>query len=155
VVSNPRDRETLRGFTLVEVIISSIILVIAAGALLSLTSQSLGMHRRGEQKIVAASILDDLLSRVLTEGAQDFTSMYPSRGFCEEPFTTWEYEVEIGNSVGLDPYQVTARVTSPTGRNYECATLVAPRLGEEPNPIRAPDEPVDREERWAEIKEEL
>ena len=143
------------GFTLVEVIISSLILVIAAGALLSLTSQSLGMHRRGEQKIVAASLLDDLLGSVLTEGAQDFTTMYPSRGFCEAPFTDWEYEVEIDNSVGLDPYRVTARVTSPTGRRYECATLIAPRLGEDPNPVRAPDEPIDREERWAEIKEEL
>ena len=147
--------ERPRGFTLVEVIISSIILVIAAGALLSLTSQSLGMHRRGEQKIVAASLLDELLGRVLTEGAQDFASMYPSRGFCEEPFTTWEYEVEIDSSVGIDPYRITARVTSPTGRSYECATLIAPRLGDDPNPVRAPDEPVDREARWAEIKEDL
>ena len=55
----------------------------------------MGMHRRGEQKIVAASLLDDLLGSVLTEGAQDFTTMYPSRGFCEAPFTDWEYEVEI------------------------------------------------------------
>ena len=61
----------------------------------------------------------------------------------------------IDNSVGLDPYRVTATVTSPTGRSYECATLIAPRLGEDPNPVRAPDEPIDREERWAEIKEEL
>ena len=143
-----------RGFTLVEVIISAMILVIAAGSLLSLTSQSLSMHRRGEQKVLAASMLDELLGRVLTEGAQDFESMYSSRGSCEEPFQDWEYEVEIDNAVGTDPYRVTARVTSPNGSTYECATLIAPRLGEEPNPPRAPEEPVDREERWAEIMEE-
>lgn len=143
-----------RGFTLVEVIISGIILVIAAGSLLSLTSQSLNMHRKGEEKVVAASLLDELLGKVLTEGAQDFENMHPSRGPCEEPFSNWEYEVDIDNAVGTDPYRVTARVVSPNGRTFECATLIAPRLGEEPNPVRAPAEPVDREERWAEMMEE-
>ena len=148
------DSRKSRGFTLVEVIISGIILVIAAVSLLSLTSQSLSMHRRGEEKIVAASLLDELLSKVLTEGALDFESMYSSRGSCEEPFSNWEYEVEIDNAAGTDPYRVNARVVSPNGRTFECATLIAPRLGEEPNPVRAPAEPVDREERWAELMEE-
>ena len=147
------SRGTSRGFTLVEVIISSLILVISAGELLSLTSQALSTHRRGEEKIVAAALLDELLGRVLTEGAEDFGLMYPGQGSCDAPFSKWSYDVDIENSVGIDPFRVNAAVTSPTGRSYECATLIAPRLGDEPNPVRAPEEPIDREERWAEINE--
>ncbi|MED5507873.1 MAG: type II secretion system protein [Planctomycetota bacterium] len=142
-----------RGFTLVEVIISGVILVICAGVLLTLTSQALSMHRRGEEKVVAAALLDELLGRVLTEGAEDFGLVYSNQGPCDAPFQNWEYSVDIDNAVGIDPFKVNVVVTSPIGNPYECATLVAPRLGEDPNPVRSPEEPVDREERWAEINE--
>ena len=147
-------RELRRGFTLIEVIIAGVILALGAASLLSLTSRALQMQRRGEQKIIAASLLDELLSTVLVEGPQDFLRMNSMRGPCDAPFSKWEYKLEIDSAVGTDPFKVMAIVYSPSGDAFECSTLIAPRLGEEPNPERIPFEPIDREGRWAELDEE-
>ena len=152
MVRRPGQRRC--GFTLIEVIISGIILAIGMTALLTLTSRALAMQRRGERKIVAASILDELLGSVLTEGPHDFVKLHSTSGPCEPPFDDWEYKVEIDDSVGMDPFRVLAEVISPDGHVYECATLIAPKLGEEPDPDRFPPEPIDREARWAEIEDE-
>ena len=132
-----------RGFTLVEVIISGVILVICAGVLLTLTSQALSMHRRGEEKVVAAALLDELLGRVLTEGAEDFGLIYSNQGPCDAPFQNWEYSVDIDNAVG-SILQGERRGHESDRQPYECATLVAPAgRGSESSPV--PEEPVDRE----------
>tara|TARA_B100001059_G_scaffold74676_1_gene72274 strand:- start:720 stop:1187 length:468 start_codon:yes stop_codon:yes gene_type:complete len=146
--------QNTRGFTLIEVIIAGVILALGAASLLSLTSRALQMQRRGEQKIVAASLLDELLSTVLMEGPQDFVQMNSMNGSCDSPFEEWEYKLEIDSAVGTDPFQVMAIVYAPNGDAFECSTMIAPRLGEEPNPERIPFEPIDREARWAELQED-
>lgn len=150
---NPRLRYK-SGFTLIEVVIAGVILAIGVTTLLTLTSRSLSMQRRGEEKIVAATILDELLSAVLTEGPQDYVRLHSTTGPCEPPFTDWEYRIEIEDAVGSDPFQVLAQIVSPNGGVYECATLIAPKLGETPDPDRFPPEPIDREARWAELDAE-
>ena len=142
------------GFTLIEVIIAGVILALGAASLLSLTSRALQMQRRGEQKIIAASLLDELLATVLMEGPQDFVQMNSLNGPCDPPFEQWQFRVEIDSAVGSDPFRVLATVFAPDGDEFNCATLIAPRLGEEPNPERIPFEPIDREARWAELEEE-
>ena len=142
------------GFTLIEVIIAGVILALGAASLLSLTSRALQMQRRGEQKIIAASLLDELLSTVLVEGPQDFVQMNSMNGPCDFPFEEWQYKVEIDSAVGRDPFRIIATVYSPNGDAFDCSTLIAARLGEEPNPERIPFEPIDREARWAELEEE-
>ena len=149
---HPHNHRT--GFTLIEVLVAGIVLAIGMTTLLSITSQALSTQRRGEQKIIAASLLDELLSSVLTEGPQDFIRLKSSSGPCDAPFDDWEYVVEIDNAVGSDPFKVLATVTSPSGQAYECGTLIAPKLGEEPNPDRFPFEPIDREGRWLELEDE-
>jgi prepilin-type N-terminal cleavage/methylation domain-containing protein len=148
------EKRASRAFTLIEVIIAGVILAVGAASLLSLTSRALQMQRRGEQKIVAAGLLDELLSTVLVEGPQDYLRMNSMSGTCEEPFQRWEYKMEIDDAVGTDPFRVRATVYSPNGDTFECSTLIAARLGEEPNPDRIPFEPIDREARWAELEEE-
>ena len=148
-------REKQRGgFTLIEVIIAGVILALGAASLLSLTSRALQMQRKGEQKIIAASLLDEILSTVLMEGPQDLVQMNSLSGTCDPPFDEWEFRLEIDSAVGTDPFRVLATVLSPDGDEFNCATLIAPRLGEEPNPERIPFEPIDREARWAELEEE-
>lgn len=149
-----RKNHEPRGFTLIEVIIAGVILAVGAGSLLSLTSRALQMQRRGEQKIVAASLLDEILSTVLAEGPQDYLRMNSMSGSCDAPFEKWEYKLEIDDAVGTDPFRVMAVVYSPNGNAFDCSTLIAARLGEEPNPDRIPFEPIDREGRWAELEEE-
>jgi prepilin-type N-terminal cleavage/methylation domain-containing protein len=147
-------RERHCGFTLIEVIVAGLILAVGMTALLTLTSRALAMQRRGEQKIVAASILDELLGSILTEGPQDFVRLHSTNGPCEPPFEDWNYKVEIEDAVGIDPFRLMAEVTSPDETVYQCATLIAPKLGEVPDPDRFPPEPIDREARWAEIEDE-
>jgi type II secretion system protein I len=143
------------GFTLIEVLIAGVILAIGMTTLLTLTSRAINLQRRGEQKIVAAALLDELLGSVLTEGPQDFIQIQSTSGACEPPFEDWEYTVDIDNAVGSDPYKVLATVIAPDERSYECATLIAPKLGETPDPDRIPPEPIDREGRWLEMEDEL
>ena len=148
-------RGTRSGFTLIEVLIAGVILAIGMTTLLTLTSRAIGLQRRGEQKIVAAALLDELLGSVLTEGPQDFIRIQSTSGPCDPPFEDWSYSVDIENAVGSDPYKVLATVTAPDERTYDCATLIAPKLGETPDPDRIPPEPIDREGRWLEMEDEL
>ena len=108
------------------------------------------MHNRGERRIVAAMLLDETLSSVLTEGPQDFPDLHPMFGSCDEPFSDWNYEVRIEDAEGQLPFGVIVTVTDPTGASYVCETMIAPKLGEEPDPERAPFEPIDREGRYIE-----
>ena len=90
------------GFTLIEVLIAGVILAIGMTTLLTLTSRAIGLQRRGEQKIVAAALLDELLGSVLTEGPQDFIRIQSTSGPCDPPFEDWSYSVEIENAVGSE-----------------------------------------------------
>ena len=155
IASAPRRSVRRRGgFTLIEVLIAGVILAIGMTTLLTLTSRAIGLQRRGEQKIVAAALLDELLSSVLTEGPQDFLRLQSTSGPCDPPYEDWEFAVDIENAVGSDPYRVLATVTAPDGRTYECGTLMAPKLGETPDPDRVPPEPIDREGRWLDLEAE-
>lgn len=155
ITSAPRRSVRRRGgFTLIEVLIAGVILAIGMTTLLTLTSRAIGLQRRGEQKIVAAALLDELLSSVLTEGPQDFLRLQSTSGPCDPPYEDWEFAVDIENAVGSDPYRVLATVTAPDGRTYECGTLMAPKLGETPDPDRVPPEPIDREGRWLDLEAE-
>ena len=147
----PENPGRKRGFTLVEVMIAGVILAIGMTALLTLTSRAISIQRRGEQKIIAAALLDELLGSVLTEGPQDFERIQSNSGPCDPPFEGWEYDIEIESAVGSGPFTVLARVTAPNGSSYECGTLIAPKLGETPDPDRAPIEPIDREGRWLDM----
>ncbi len=149
------ERVARSGFTLIEVLIAGVILAIGMTTLLTLTSRAIGLQRRGEQKIVAAALLDEILSSVLTEGPQDFIRIHSTSGPCDPPFEDWEYNVDIENAVGSDPYKVLATVTAPDDRAYECGTLIAPKLGETPDPDRIPPEPIDREGRWLEMEDQM
>ena len=144
-----------RGFTLIEVIIAGVILAIGMTALLTLTSRALSMQRRGEHKIIAAALLDETLGSVLTEGPHDYPRIHSTSGPCDPPFEDWSYDVDIEDSVGVDPFRVLATVTAPNGTQFECETLIAPKLGEVPDPDRMPPEPIDREGRWLEMEDEL
>lgn len=153
--SRRHDAQRRCGFTLIEVMIAGVILAIGMTALLTLTSRALSMQRRGEQKIIAATLLDETLGSVLTEGPHDYSSLHSTSGPCDAPFEDWEYVVDIEASVGVDPFRVLAIVIAPNGRQYECETLIAPKLGETPDPDRMPPEPIDREGRWLEMEDEL
>ncbi len=136
-----------RGFALMEVVVAGMVLAIGLAAVLSLSTRSLAMQQRGERAIAAAALLDELLGMVLTEGPEDFSKLHDLAGRCDAPWADFDYEVRIDAGGLGDPHDVEAVVRDPTGREYRVFTKIAVRSGEEPNPDRAPEEPIDRRAR--------
>lgn len=139
------------GFALIDVVIAGVILAIGLTMLFTITSRSLDMQRDGETRVLAAGMLDDLLSTVLFEGPAEFPDLHSISGRGEFPYDQFEYRVDINDPGDGEPYRVQVSVTHDNGRSYRCETLIAAKLGEEPDPIRYPEEPIDREARYEEI----
>jgi len=111
------------------------------------------MERRGEQEIIAAALLDGILSMVVVEGPAEYPKRHDMSGRCDAPFDAWEYEVTI-ESQGLgDPWRVLALVRDPSGATHRCGTLVAPRLDDVTVPVRRPPQRMEREERYEQIRQ--
>ncbi len=140
-------RAMRRGFAMLDAILGGVLLAVGLAAVVTLASRSLQMERRGEREVVAAALLDEILSEVLVEGPVDYPKVFDTAGACEAPFEDWEFEVVI-EAQGLgDPHRVTAIVRDPAGGEHRCATLMAPRTNDEPRPTRKPTTPLDRDQR--------
>lgn len=146
-----RPRIRRRGFALVDVIIAGVILGIGLTMLFTLTSRSLDLQRQGEIEVMAAAMMDNILSIVLLEGPADYPDLHSTSGQGQFPYEQFEYRVDIADPGEGEPYSIAVEVTHLTGRSYRCETLIAAKLGDEPDPIRYPEEPIDREARYEEI----
>lgn len=141
-------RSTRRGFALIDAILGGLLLAISLTAVLSLAARSLQMERRGEHEVVAAALLDELLSMVLVEGPAEYQKLHDTNGRFDSPFEDWEFDIVI-EAQGLgDPWRVTATVRDPQGGTHRCGTLIAPRLEHAPEPERRPVKRLEREERY-------
>ncbi|MGA0418670.1 MAG: type IV pilus modification PilV family protein [Phycisphaerales bacterium] len=143
-----------RGFALVDAIIAGLLLAIGLAAIISLGSRALSLQQRGEREVVAASLLDEILATVLMEGPADYPKLHSMSGVFDEPFAAFEYEVAIDEGAPGVPFRVVATVRHESGDSYSCETLIAPKLGEEPDPPRQPLEPIDREAALLEAESE-
>ncbi|MBL9149744.1 MAG: hypothetical protein JNM94_13725 [Phycisphaerae bacterium] len=127
-----------------------ILLAIGLTAILVIAGRSLDMQQRGERDIVAATILDDYLSNILAEGPEAYLDMYSLSGRCDAPYDDYQYDIEIEEGALGIPYRVLVTITHERGQTWSCETYIAPKVGEEPDPIRTPEEPLDREGRYLE-----
>lgn len=151
--SSARPRPARRaGFALMDAIIAGILLSIGMVAVLSVAGQALALARRGEIDVRAAAAIDELLGKVLTEGPRDFPELHPTSGAFEEdsPYTDFEYAIRIDQGGAGVPAEVEVMLTHESGRVYTVVTRIAEKRGEEPDPIRYPAEPIDRQARIAE-----
>lgn len=139
------QRTHRRGFALIDAIVAGILLAIGLAAIVSLGSRALSLQQRGEREVIAASLLDELLATVLMEGPADYVKLHPTSARFDDPFADYEYEVLIEDGSAGVPFKVLAVVRHDSGDSWVCETLIAPKLGEEPDPPRAPIEPIDRE----------
>ena len=140
-----------RGFALIDVIIAGIILAMGLTTLYTITSNSLRMQKQGEVQVVAASLLDTLLGTVLTEGPLDYPKLHSTTGQFDPPFEDYEYQVRLDDPGEGAAVHVKATVSHASGIAYSCETLIAVKLGEEPDPLREPEEPLDRLLRYEEL----
>lgn len=137
-----------RGVILIDAIIGTILLGISLAAIIGLAGRAISSQITGEQLQTAAMLLDEQLNLVLARGPDDYASRYEAEGVCEEPFQNFRYRLEFAGGAGGTPYTVTASVfwiAAGRERSESVQTLMAPRLGDEPDPDRRPAETVQRE----------
>jgi hypothetical protein len=136
-----------RGVILIDAIVGTVLLAIALASVLGLASRALTSQVRGDRLAVVADLLDEQLNLVLMNGPDDYSRRFETRGNCDEPFDDYRFELKFSGGNGGDPYEVTATILwdTPLGeRSRSIETSMAPRLGDEPDPIRPPIEPVER-----------
>jgi type II secretory pathway pseudopilin PulG len=136
------------GFMLVDAIVGTVMLGIALAVMLGILARAIGSQQQGEQMQVAAMLLDEQLNLVLARGPDDYAKRFAAEGPCDPPFAGYRYRVEFSGGTGGEAYRVVATVLWSSGgreRSATCETLIAPRLGDEPDPARRPEETVSRD----------
>lgn len=152
-------RRAPRGFALMEVIVAGVILAIGLGAAISLSMQSLTAQQRGEHAVQAAALMDELLGSLVALGPVEWNRQHqPSGAFSSfdssYKYADFQYDMKIEDAPQGMPCDVLLIVTDPLGREYRCATRVALRLGEEPDPERSPRETIDRQAYFESLEED-
>lgn len=136
-----------RGIALVDVLVGVVILGVALAVMSGLTANAVSAQRTGEQFQTAAMLLDEQLNLVVAHGADDYESAFSTEGSCDAPFQAYRYKVDISGGEGGSAYRVVATITwtdGPRDRTVSAETLIAPRLGDEPDPDRRPVEVPER-----------
>jgi Tfp pilus assembly protein PilV len=136
-----------RGVVLIDSIVAAVLLGVALAVMIGLGGRAISSQKTGEELQTAAMLVDEQLSLVLARGADDYASRFPTRGQCDSPFERFEYSLEISEGQSGDPYRVVATISWSAGakvRTESVETLIAPRLGDNPDPIRKPDQAVNR-----------
>jgi hypothetical protein len=141
-------RPSRSAFILVDVIVAGVLLGIGLATIIGLTGAAIASQRHGEELQIAAMLADEQLNLVLAVGPEDFSSTFPARGSCAEPFSKYSYAVTISARGGSEPYVVDAEIAWASGgrdRSIVIETLIAPRRGEDPDPERKPEETLERQ----------
>jgi Tfp pilus assembly protein PilV len=140
-------RRNRSGAVLVDVLVATIILGVALTALISMTGRALASQRQGEHLQTAAMLLDAQLNLVLAYGPDDYPARHPMEGTFEPPFENFRYQIEMNGGQAGDAYRVIATVMwSEGGRVHSASveTMIAARLGDDPDPDRRPEVPAVR-----------
>lgn len=140
-----RARE--RGVVLVDAIVAAVLLGVALAVMIGLGGRALSAQSTGEQLQTAAMLLDEQLNLVLARGPDNYAGRFPVQGQCDKPYDNFTYHLDFSEGQSGDAYRVLATVTWMSGgkpRSESIETLIAPRLGDEPDPVRRPDEAVNR-----------
>lgn len=139
-----------RAFALLDALIGGVLLGLAMVVVIGLTGAAMSSQAKGERIETAAMLADERLNMVLAVGPEAYPGVFKMKGPCDEPFADYDYEVEISPRPEGDPFFVRAtiawRVATGTQR-ISVETLIAPRVGDEPDPDRKPQETVDRSSR--------
>jgi len=141
---NPRQR---RAVVLIDAIVGSVLLGVSLVALITLTTGAISSQVEGERLQAAAMLLDEQLNLVLARGPDDYAQRFGLEGECDPPFESYRYRLEFSGGEGGVPYLVRATIAwkdAVRERSASVETMIAPRRGEVPDPIRSPQQPVER-----------
>lgn len=144
---NPARHISRKGFLLLDAIVATLILAIALVTIVGLNSSAIRAQRDGERLQDASMLADELLEQVLAVGPDQFRRVFGLRSECEPPFDMYSYEMEIRSLGSGDPYEVAVTVfweDLGQSRSIRVQTLIAPRTGDSPDPIRTPQSAMER-----------
>lgn len=136
-----------RGVVLIEAMVGGIILAAGLAVLISIATQSLTRQKMGEEQIVAATLLDQLLSMVLVEGPLEYPKDHDMQGRFDPPFDAYEYRLDFTEQDLSEPFLVTATVSWYSGghqRDASVRTYIAVRRGDPAFELREPGEMISR-----------
>ncbi|MFK7961341.1 MAG: hypothetical protein AB8G96_12550 [Phycisphaerales bacterium] len=144
---NPAPR---RGIALIEAMLGGLLLGIGMAVIMSLASRSMRVQVQGENRMTAGWLADDLLNMVVAHGPEVYRKEFETEGEFDGPYAGFNYEVsfdEVGRGV---PWRVSALVWWGDRPNERVLveTLIAARLNEDEDPVREPEEELDRDARW-------
>lgn len=145
-----RRSNARKGFALMDVLIGGVMLGIGLTVTLSIASRSISAQSTGEKQMIAAWLLDELLSMVLVEGPVEFSHVQATSGKFAAPFDLFEFDVNLEDLGIGQPFLVTATVRWPQGhstRQVQAQTYITQR-NDELYEDRIPIEPIDRISRW-------
>ena len=145
----PHTRPSRRrpAFALVDAITASVLLGVSLAAIISLSGQSITAQARGRDLRLAAMLADEQLALVLARGPDNYERRFPTSGECDPPLSRFRYALDFTSGSAADPYRVRATITWSSGSRPESLsieTLIAPRTGDDPDPIRTPSTPAAR-----------
>lgn len=141
------SRAARPAFALVDVIAGSILLGVALAVTIGAAGNALSAQSRGRDLALAAMLADEQLSLVLARGPENYAGRFGLAGPCDEPFQQFSYTLTFSGGSLYDPYRVAATISWSAGgrpQSLTIETLVAARTGDEPDPVRAPEAPIDR-----------
>lgn len=136
-----------RGMMLADIVIAVVLLGVALAVMVGMAGRAMIAQRAGEQFQAAAMLIDEQLNLVLARGPDSYASRFAVEGPCETPFEAFRYKLDISGGESGNAYTVIATVSWVSGGRPQSAsveTRIAPRLGEDPDPDRRPEEVVDR-----------
>lgn len=136
-----------RGVILVDAILGAVLLGMALAALLTIAGRAVRAQGEGQRMATAAALIDEQLNLVLARGPDNYASRFPVDGPCDAPFGDYTYWIDISGGQSGRAYDVVVTVQWAYAgrlRTASVSTKIAPREGDEPDPQRAPAEPVER-----------
>lgn len=139
-----------RGVVLVDLLVAAVVMGVALAVLVGMAGRAINSQAQGERLGTAAMLADEQLNLVLMRGPDGYESRYLTAGLCEAPFQDYRYVVDVsGGGGGGDAYSVTASIfwwESGREKSVVISTLMAPRVGDTPDPDRKPKETVERDQ---------
>lgn len=138
---------TRRGVLLIDTLVAVVIMGVALAVLIGIASSALRAQQQGERLQIVAMLLDEKLSMVVAVGPDTFAREFDESGVCDAPFQDYRYSIDVSSTTDGDPYSVVATILwteSGRERSESMEALIAPRLGDDPDPDRRPQESVER-----------
>lgn len=136
-----------RGVVIIEALVGGAILAAGLAVLISLAGHALAMQQLGEERIVAASLVDELLSSVLRDGPLEYPRKNNTEGAFAPPFERFTYFVDIKDQGEIDPFHVTATVrwfSHGYWREATVQTFISQPRGDLEVEVREPGTPIAR-----------